>query len=221
VFDFLNGPVRDLVTAIYEAMGYLGVALWVAIESVIIPIPSEIILPFAGFLAADAASLEPLTGSPWSVPILVVFATLGSLAGALVAYGIGYWGGRPLLVRWGRFLRFTESDLVRTEAFFERWGSWASFLGRMVPVVRSLVSFGAGIGRMPLGPFVLFTILGSAPWNLALILAGYLLGENWEVIGDLLKRYEYLVLAALVVVALAYLWFKFIRPRRGGAPTAA
>ena len=220
MFDFLNGPVRDLVTAIYEAVGYFGVALWVAIESVIIPIPSEIILPFAGFLAADAASLEPLTGSRWSVPILVVFATLGSLVGALVAYGIGYWGGRPLLVRWGRFLRFTEADLVRTEAFFERWGSWASFLGRMVPVVRSLVSFGAGIGRMPLGPFVLFTILGSAPWNLALILAGYLMGESWEVIGGLLKQYEYLVLAVLVVVALAYLWFKFIRPRRGDTPTA-
>lgn len=221
MFDFLNGPVRDLVTAIYEAVGYFGVALWVAIESVIIPIPSEIILPFAGFLAADPASLEPLTGSPWSIPILVVFATLGSLVGALVAYGIGYWGGRPLLVRWGRFLRFTEEDLVRTEGFFERWGAWASLLGRMVPVVRSLVSFGAGVGKMDLRPFVVFTILGSAPWNLALILAGYLLGESWEVIGGFLKQYEYLVLAVLVVVALAYLWFKFIRPRRGGAPTSA
>lgn len=214
MFDFLNGPVRELVTQIYEAVGYLGVALWVAIESVIIPIPSEVILPFAGFLAADAASLEPITGGRWNIPLLVVFATIGSLVGALVAYAIGYWGGRPLLTRWGRFLRFTEDDLVRTEGFFERWGSAAALVGRMVPVVRSLVSFGAGVGRMRLGPFVLFTILGSVPWNVALILTGYLMGENWNVIGSLLKQYEYLVLAILVVVALAWIWFRFIRPRR-------
>jgi membrane protein DedA with SNARE-associated domain len=218
VFDFLNGPVRELVTAIYEAVGYLGVALWVAIESVIIPIPSELVLPFAGFLAADTTSIEPITGAPWSIPLLVLFATIGSLIGALIAYAIGYWGGRPVLVRWGRFLRFTAEDLDRTEAFFARWGAWASFLGRMVPVVRSLVSFGAGVGKMHLGPFILFTILGSIPWNLFLVMAGYLLGENWTQIGDFLKRYEYLVLGILVIIGLAYLWFKFVRPRRGSPP---
>lgn len=221
MFDFLNGPVRDLVTAVYEAVGYIGVAMWVAIESVIIPIPSELVLPFAGFLAADPTSIEPITGGPWNLVWLVIFATIGSLVGALVAYGIGYWGGRPVLIRWGRFLRFTESDLQKTEAFFDRWGPWASFLGRMVPVIRSLVSFGAGVGKMHLGPFILFTILGSVPWNAALILAGYLLGENWLVIGDFLKRYEYVVLGILVVIALAYLWFKFIRPRRGSTSSAA
>jgi membrane protein DedA with SNARE-associated domain len=212
VFDFLNGPVREFVTAIYEAVGYLGVAMWVAIESVIIPIPSELVLPFAGFLAASPLSIEPLTGARWSIPLLVVAATIGSLIGALIAYAIGYFGGRPVLIRWGRILRFTEDDLEKTERFFARWGAWASFLGRMVPVVRSLVSFGAGVGRMKLGPFILFTVLGSIPWNLALVLAGYLLGENWLAIGNFLKRYEYLVLGALVLVALAYLWFKFGRP---------
>ena len=190
MFDFLNGPVKDLVTAIYEAVGYLGVALWVAIESVIIPIPSELVLPFAGFLAADPGSIEPLTGGPWNIALLVVFATIGSLVGALVAYGIGYYGGRPVLIRWGRFLRFTEEDLDKTEAFFVKWGIAAAFLGRMVPVVRSLVSFGAGVGRMRLGPFILFTVLGSIPWNLFLILTGFLLGENWDVIGGLLGDYE-------------------------------
>lgn len=220
MFDFLNGPVRDLVTAIYEAVGYFGVALWVAIESVIIPIPSELVLPFAGFLAADPTSIEPLTGARWSIPLLVLFATIGSLVGALIAYAIGYWGGRPVLIRWGRFLRFTEEDLDKTEAFFAKWGNLAAFLGRMVPVVRSLVSFGAGIGKMHLGPFILFTVLGSIPWNIALVLAGYLLGENWTQIGDILKRYEYLVLGILVVIGLAYLWFKFVRPRRGTPPEA-
>ena len=214
MFDFLNGPVKDLVTAIYEAVGYIGVALWVAIESVIIPIPSEIVLPFAGFLAADPGSIEPLTGARWNIPLLVLFATIGSLIGALVAYAIGYYGGRPVLIRWGRLLRFTEEDLDKTEAFFARWGNAAAFLGRMVPVVRSLVSFGAGVGRMRMGPFILFTVLGSIPWNLFLVLAGYVLGENWVEIGEFLKRYEYLVLGVLVVIALGYVWFRFVRPRR-------
>jgi len=213
VFDFLNGPVRDLVTSVYEAVGYLGVAIWVAIESVVIPVPSELVLPFAGFLVADPASLEPLTGAPWTIPLLVVFATLGSLAGALIAYGIGYFGGRPLLVRWGRYLRFTEGDLDRTEAFFARWGAAASFVGRMIPVVRSLVSFGAGVGRMPLLPFVVFTVLGSIPWNLALVGAGYLLGENWAAFESMLVQYEALVLGAIGLAMGAWVWLRFVRPR--------
>jgi membrane protein DedA with SNARE-associated domain len=214
VFDFLNGPVRDLVTSLYEAVGYLGVAIWVAIESVVIPIPSELVLPFAGFLVADPASLEPLTGAPWTIPLLVVFATLGSLAGALIAYAIGFYGGRPLLLRWGRLLRFSEADLARTERFFARWGTTAAFLGRMVPVVRSLVSFGAGVGRMPLLPFAVFTVLGSIPWNLALVGAGYLLGENWAAFENLLAQYEAVVLLALATVTGAWVWLRFVKPRR-------
>jgi membrane protein DedA with SNARE-associated domain len=214
VFEFLNGPVRELVTQIYEAVGYLGVTLWVAIESVIIPIPSELILPFAGFLAADPASIEPLTGARWSIPLLVAFATLGSLLGALFAYAVGYFGGRPVLIRWGRYLRFTAEDLDRTEAFFARWGNWAAVIGRMVPVVRSLVSFGAGVGRMPLPAFIFFTILGSVPWNLLMIGGGFLLGDNWTIVEDFLSQYQYVVIGLLVLVALAWIWLRFIRPRR-------
>jgi membrane protein DedA with SNARE-associated domain len=208
------------VTAIYEAVGYVGVALWVAIESVVIPIPSELVLPFAGFLAADPSSIEPITGQPWGIPLLVAAATVGSLLGALVAYAIGYYGGRPALLRWGRVLRFTEADLDRTEVFFARWGSWASFFGRMIPVVRSLVSFGAGVGRMPLAPFALFTVLGSIPWNLALVLGGYALGEHWSSVETVLAKYEYVVIGALALVALGWVWLRFVRPRLGSAEAA-
>ncbi len=220
MFDFLNGPVRDLVTAIYEAVGYVGVALWVAIESVVIPIPSELVLPFAGFLAADPTSVEPITGQPWTIPLLVAAATVGSLLGALIAYAIGFYGGRPALTRWGRYLRFTDDDLDRTERFFARWGAWASFFGRMVPVVRSLVSFGAGVGQMPLPPFILFTVLGSIPWNLALVLGGYALGEHWEAVEVVLAKYEYVVVAALAIVALGWVWLRFVRPRLASAEVA-
>ena len=214
MFDFLNGPVRDLVTQIYDAVGYVGVALWVALESVIVPIPSELVLPFAGFLVGEGTSIEPLTGQPWSILLVTIAGTIGATIGALVAYAIGYFGGRPVLERWGSVLRITPEDLDRTDRFFERHGSKAAFFGRLIPVVRSLVSFAAGIAHMPLLPFTVFTALGSLPFTFALVFAGVQLGANWETIGDVLKRFEYLILALLGVAVLAFVWFRFIRPRR-------
>lgn len=220
VFDFLNGPVRDLVTQIYAAVGYLGVALWVAIESVIIPIPSELVLPFAGFLVGQGSAIEPLTGQPWNYFLVVIAGTVGATVGALIAYGLGAWGGRPLLERWGRYLGITASDLDRAEEFFAKHGQAASFFGRMIPVIRSLVSFAAGIARMPLGTFTLFTFLGSLPFTAALTFAGVQLGANWEAIGAVIKQFEYLVIAVLVVIALVWIWARIIRPRRAATPPA-
>jgi membrane protein DedA with SNARE-associated domain len=214
VFDFLNGPVRELVTQIYEAVGYLGVALWVAIESIIIPIPSEIVLPFAGFLVGEGTAVEPLTGQPWNYWLVVLAGTTGATVGALIAYAIGAWGGRPLLERWGRWLGITASDLDKADAFFARHGEAAAFFGRMLPIVRSLVSFAAGVSRMSLGRFTLFTFLGSLPWTAGLVFAGVALGANWETIGGWLKRFEYAVLAVLIVIALAWIWFRIVKPHR-------
>ena len=216
VFDFLNGPVRDLVTQIYEAVGYLGVALWVAIESVIIPIPSELVLPFAGFLVGEGTAIEPLTGQPWNVVLVTLFGTIGATIGALVAYAIGMWGGRPIIERWGRYLGITPDDLDRADDFFARHGDAAAFFGRMVPVIRSLVSFAAGVAHMPLGRFVVFTFLGSLPWTLLLVVSGVVLGANWEQIGGILKQFEYLVLAVLAVIAMLWIWFRIVKPRRLG-----
>jgi membrane protein DedA with SNARE-associated domain len=214
VFDFLNGPVRDLVTQIYEAVGYLGVAMWVAIESVVIPIPSELVLPFAGFLVGEGKAIEPLTGQPWNVVLVILFGTIGATLGALVAYAIGLWGGRPVIERWGRYLGITPEDLDRADDFFARHGNAAAFFGRMIPVIRSLVSFAAGISHMPLGRFIVFTFLGSLPWTALLVVSGVVLGANWEEIGGILKRFEYLVLAILAVIALLWIWFRIVKPRR-------
>jgi membrane protein DedA with SNARE-associated domain len=214
VFDFLNGPVRDLVTQVYDSVGYLGVALWVAIESVIVPIPSELVLPFAGFLVGQGTNIEPLTGQPWNLALVTLAGTIGATVGALVAYAIGYFGGRPVLERWGRILRITPADLDRTDEFFARHGTKAAFFGRLIPVVRSLVSFAAGIAHMPLLPFVVFTTLGSLPFTFVLAFAGVQLGANWEVIGDVLKRFEYVILAVLAVVVIGFIWLRFVRPRR-------
>jgi membrane protein DedA with SNARE-associated domain len=213
VFDFLNGPVRELVTQLYEAVGYLGVALWVAIESVIVPIPSELVLPFAGFLVGEGSAIEPLTGAPWSLWLTVLAGTLGATVGALIAYAIGAWGGRPVLERWGKWIGITADDLDKADAFFARHGEAASFFGRMIPVIRSLVSFAAGVAHMPLLRFTVFTFLGSLPWTALLVFAGVQLGANWETVGGFLKSIEYLVLAGLVAIALAWGWFRILKPR--------
>ena len=197
----------------YDAVGYVGVALAVALETIVAPIPSEVILPMAGWKvsqsAADAGILEPLTRLGWNIPLAVAFATAGSVVGAVAGYGIGAWGGRPILNRWGRYVGIGADDLDRADRWFERWGSWAVFLGRMVPLVRTFVSYPAGISRMPMGRFILFSTLGSLPWNLALIYAGFLVGENYPQIEAAIKPYEYVVYAVVLfgIVALAVRWY--------------
>jgi len=218
VFDFLNGPVRDLVTQVYEAVGYLGVALWVAIESVIIPIPSELVLPFAGFLVGQGDAVEPVTGRPWDYWLVVLAGTVGATVGALIAYAIGAFGGRPILERWGRYVGVSATDLDRSEAFFARYGDAASFFGRMLPVIRSLVSFAAGIAHMPILRFTIFSFLGSLPFTALLVFAGVQLGANWDTVGGILKQFEYAIVAVIGVVVLAWIWFRIIRPRWGARP---
>ena len=198
----------------YDAVGYVGVAVAVALETIVAPIPSEVILPMAGWKvsqsAADATIVEPLTGQPWNLLIAIAVATVGSVVGAIVGYAIGAWGGRPLLDRYGRYVGIGGPELDRADRWFERWGSWAVFLGRMVPLVRTFVSYPAGISRMPIGRFVAFSALGSLPWNAALIYAGLVVGENYPAIEAALKPWEYviyaLVLVAAVLVVIRWRW---------------
>ena len=207
----------------YDAVGYVGVAVAVALETIVAPIPSEVILPMAGWKvsqsAVDASVLEPLTGLGWNIPLAVAFATAGSVAGALVGYAIGAWGGRPLLDRYGRYVGIGAEDLDRADRWFDRWGSWAVFLGRMVPLVRTFVSYPAGISRMPMGRFLLFSTLGSLPWNLALIVAGFVVGENYEAISAAMKPYEYLIYVVVIGVTVLLVgrwWWGKRQARRAG-----
>lgn len=208
------------VLEMYDAVGYLGVAAAVALETIVAPIPSEVILPMAGWKVsqsgADASIVEPLTSMPWNIPLAVAFATGGSLVGALVGYAIGAWGGRPVLARWGHYVGIGATDLDRADRWFERWGSWAVFLGRMVPLVRTFVSYPAGISRMPIGRFVLFSTLGSLPWNLALIGAGFAVGENYAQIEAAIRPYEYAIYAFVLAAGAVLVWRWLVR-RRGPA----
>lgn len=202
----------------YDAVGYLGVALAVALETIVAPIPSEVILPMAGWKvsqsSADPSVVEPLTGLPWNLLLAVAFATAGSVAGALVGYAIGAWGGRPILDRWGKYVGIGAEDLDRADRWFDRWGSWAVFLGRMVPLVRTFVSYPAGISRMPIGRFLLFSTLGSLPWNLALIYAGFVVGENYPQIEAAIKPFEYVIYVVVIAIVVAVLVRWWLGKRR-------
>jgi membrane protein DedA with SNARE-associated domain len=219
MLDFIDSTVIPFILDLYDGVGYLGVTIAVALETIVAPIPSEVILPMAGWKvsqsAADPSVVEPLTGAGWNLPLAIGLATVGSLVGALVGYAIGAWGGRPLLDRYGRYVGIGADDLDRAHRWFERWGSWAVFLGRMVPLVRTFVSYPAGIARMSLGPFVLFSVLGSLPWNAALIYAGFVVGENYPQIQAALKPWEYAIYA-VVLLGVAYLVFRWVRGRRSG-----
>ena len=202
---FIDQIVIPFLNTLYGAVGYAGVFLAMTIESAMIPLPSELILPFAGFLVSDPSQLEPITGQPWSFWIVVVVATAGNTAGSLIAYAIGAWGGRPFLERYGRYILIRPHEIELADRFFARWGSQTVFIGRLLPVVRTFISFPAGVARMPLGKFVLFSTLGALPWSILLAYAGVVLGENWVDIRHALQPFDLAIALAVVLAVLLFL----------------
>ena len=202
---FIDQIVIPFLNTLYGAVGYVGVFLAMTIESAMIPLPSELILPFAGFLVSDPSQLEPITGQPWSFWIVVVVATAGNTAGSLIAYAIGAWGGRPFLERYGRYILIRPQEIELADRFFARWGSQTVFIGRLLPVVRTFISFPAGVARMPLGKFVLFSTLGALPWSILLAYAGVVLGENWVDIRHALQPFDLAIAVAVVLAVLLFL----------------
>lgn len=196
--------VQDVI----ESLGYLGVALLVIAENVFPPIPSEIVLPFAGFVARRGDG---------SVVVMVVAATIGSVVGALVLYAIAAAIGperiHVFVVRFGKWFGVKESDMVRAEEWFDRRSNVAVLVGRCVPLIRSLVSIPAGFRRMPFGRFIVLTAVGSAVWNVALIGAGAALGDQWDRVGDYVGILQWIVIAGLAAAVGRFAWTK-IRARQ-------
>jgi membrane protein DedA with SNARE-associated domain len=203
----LDGLV-DWVTRIVETVGYGGVAGLVALENLFPPIPSEVILPLAGFVAGRGDA---------SLAGMVVAATIGSMVGAIILYGIAAGVGpvrlRRFVVRFGGWFGLDEEDLDKTEAWFDRRATLAVLLCRCVPLMRSLVSIPAGFRRMPLGRFSIYTLLGSLVWNIALIGAGFALGDRWEKVEDPLELFQKVVLATIAIALAWFVWRRMVRPR--------
>ena len=204
MLDSLTGWVTDVV----NSLGYLGVALLVALENVFPPIPSELVLPLAGFVAGRGDA---------SVAGMVAAATLGSVVGAWVLYGISAAIGPDRLheftVRQGRWFGVSAADLDRAEAWFDRRSDAAVLLGRCVPLVRSLVSVPAGFRHMPVVRFTVCTILGSLVWNTALIGAGAVLGSRWQEVGDVVGLLQAVVVVLILLSLGRLVWKRVLEPR--------
>lgn len=200
--------IAEWATSVVEALGPMGVATLVIIENVFPPIPSEIVLPLAGFVAATGEA---------DLLVMIAAATIGSLIGAYLLYGIAAAIGpvrlRRFVVANGRWFGLTEDDLDRSEAWFDDKANLAVLICRCIPLMRSLISIPAGLRRMPLAPFTLYTVIGSLIWNTALIVGGYLLGDNWQSAGQPAEIMQKAVLAAIAVAVAWFVWRRLIAPR--------
>ena len=205
MLEALEVIVIPFLEGLYARFGYVGVAVAMAIESAAIPLPSELILPFAGWVVSRGV-VEPLTGVTWTYWGAVVAGVIGNTVGSLVAYGVGALGGRPFLERYGRFVLISTHDLDVADRWFAKWGGATVFFSRMLPVVRTFISVPAGIAHMPLWRFTLFSILGAIPWVMLLVWGGLVLGDHWLDLKHNLKGLDYLVVALLLVGVGVFVW---------------
>ncbi|GAK43020.1 hypothetical protein TCA2_5514 [Paenibacillus sp. TCA20] len=195
--------MQNWITDFMEQFGYIGIALIIALENVFPPIPSEIVLPFGGFMT---------TYSDLTVPGVIIAATIGSVAGAIILYGIGLLLDverlEKIIDRWGHILRVKKEDIRKADAWFDKYGYWTVLFCRMIPLIRSLISIPAGMSNMKFGLFLLFTTIGTVIWNTILVMVGAALGENWHSITEFMDVYSNIAYAVIAVVGIAFLiWF--------------
>jgi len=182
-------------TYIIEKLGYLGAGFLMTLESMVAPVPSELVMPFVGFLAAEGK---------FSIAGSIIATSIGSIIGSLISYYIGYYGGRPLVLKVGRYLLLNHEHLEWTEKWFARHGSWTIFVSRFIPVVRHLISIPAGLGKMRLVPFCVYTLIGATLWNSFLFYCGFRLRQNWT----LVQQYSHeLDIVAAIGLVICGIWF--------------
>ncbi len=203
--------LAGIIIAVISATGYLGILLLMAIESACIPLPSEVIMPFSGYLVS--------TGR-FDLMLAATAGALGCNVGSILAYELGKRGGRPAIERWGRFVLIGPGELDTADRFFARWGSAAVLIGRLLPVIRSFIAFPAGIARMPLVKFHVYTFIGSWPWCFGLAWMGMVLGEKWDSdprVKAAFHSADAVILALIVLAGVAFVWhrLKGVRRTRG------
>ena len=189
--------LAQFVISTIDHIGYIGVFLLMAVESCGIPMPSEVIMPFSGFLVADGKMLF------W---IVVAAGTLGNLVGSLVAYWIGYKGGRPLIEKYGRYILISKHDLDMADRWFKKYGDWTVYFGRLLPIIRNYISFPAGIAKMDVKRFAIFTTLGALPWTARFAWLGVMMGDNWELIREKLHKFDLAIGIAIIILIALYIW---------------
>lgn len=182
-------------------LGYGGLFLLIVLESTMIPVPSLLVMPFAGALAA---------AGKFSLPAILSINGAGALTGSLMSYWLGAAGGKPLLLKYGKYVLFKAEDLEKTERFFEAHGAWTVFIARFVPVARHLISIPAGVARMRLPRFLLQTFLGAMLWGGGLMVMGYVISDRWEAVAKSAKRIDLVIAVGIVLttIVVAYRWWR-------------
>ena len=196
----LIAALGEFIVHVISGAGYAGVMLLMAIESACIPLPSEVIMPFSGYLV--------YTGR-FHLLWVATAGAIGCNLGSVLAYEVGYYGGRPLINRWGRLILLNQHDLDRAEHFFRRFGDVTVLIGRLLPVIRTFIALPAGIAKMPRLRFHIYTFVGSWPWCFLLAYVGMKLGEKWETDPRLkvwMHRFDAVIVAALLVAIAFFLW---------------
>ena len=202
--------LASFIVAAISSLGLFGIALMMAIESACIPLPSEIIMPFAGYLVSLGR---------FNLPLVATAGAIGCNLGSAVAYAVGQYGGRRFVERWGAYVLITRRDLDWADRFFARYGSAAVFIARLLPVVRTFIALPAGVARMPVVKFHVYTFLGSWPWCFALAYVGMKLGQAWEsdpTLRSFMHRFDVVIVALLIVGIGLYIWRHWRHRVRGG-----
>jgi membrane protein DedA with SNARE-associated domain len=209
IITAIEHALLDFITSLYDALGWPGVIVAMAIESAAVPLPSELIMPLAGWKLI----LERGHGAAWLL-LAGLYGAIGNLIGSWIAYGIGAAGGRPLLERYGRYVLITRRDLERADRWFSERGELTVFVTRLLPVVRTFISVPAGVSRMNLWKFSVYTFLGAFPWSVGLAWGGYVLGENWEDLRAWMRPADYPIVAIVALAVAWYVWHKARELRR-------
>ena len=195
----------EWVVRVISSIGYPGIVLLMGIESACIPLPSEIIMPFSGYL---------IYRGDFELFRVALAGAAGCVIGSLAAYYAGMYGGRPLIEKYGRYVLISAKDLDIADRWFERYGDWAIFFSRLLPVVRTFISFPAGVTRMNIPRFMVYTFVGSFPWCLGLAFIGMKLGQKWNTLEGYFQRFD-MVIGILIALGLAYYIWRHLKDRRG------
>jgi membrane protein DedA with SNARE-associated domain len=203
LFSKILAVLSGFVIWLISHSGYAGIIAAMAIESACIPLPSEVIMPFSGYLVSQGRF------TLWGVSLA---GAVGCTLGSAIAYAAGAYGGRPFILKYGRYVLISPHELDRADRWFARYGMAATFISRLLPVIRTFISFPAGVARIPLGRFLLYAFLGSLPWCWLLAYVGWILGEHWDRVGGVLHSLDVLIVLALLAGAAWFVWRHW--PRR-------
>ncbi len=204
MLESLFAAISAFIIGTIKASGYLGIVALMGIESACIPLPSEVIMPFSGYLVSTGHFNLWLCG---------LAGALGCLLGSWAAYWVGAYGGRPLVERYGKYVLLSHRDLDRADAFFGKYGDITVFISRLLPVIRTFISLPAGISKMNFWKFSLYTFVGSFPWCLGLAYVGKVMGDNWEVLRVYFHKFDAVIFVGLLVLFGLFLWGHLKRER--------